>query len=351
MDVEHLRRIYDEYRRAAEQLEALRPQIDAADRLAAAQPRLDAAILHAARINAEHWRFAAEQLEALQPQLDAAILHAAQLDAEHLHALQAQFDEADRLAAQFDDEYLRFATERLDAVLASFDEHRQIAEQLGVFSQRVLVAEQAARARSQRLVKQKLEKEVSERLSSLGWYVSPHMPYATLEPLMHSMNEDPEGAVAKIAVYFGSQLDAIEQELVKLRPKRKKLLQDAFEAHRDRKYNLSIPVFLSQADGIWWDQYSQNLFNKRGRDSGHEKLRSSPKSYLFSGFLYPLSITTPLWMSEGERDEPFNELNRHQVLHGKSVDYGTEENSLKAISLLNYLCFVLNENSETEGEA
>ena len=251
MGVEHLRRIYDEYRRAAEQLEALRPQIDAADRLAAAQPRLDAAILHAARINAEHWRFAAEQLEALQPQLDAAILHAARID----------------------------------------DELRQIAEQLGVFSQRVLVAEQAARAHSQQLVKQKLEKEVSEKLSSLGWYVSPHMPYATLEPLMHSVNEDPEGAVAKIAVYFGSQLDAIEQELVKLRPKRKKLLQDAFEAHRDRKYNLSIPVFLSQADGIWWDQYSQNLFNKRGRDSVHEKLRSSPKSYLFSGFLYPLSIT------------------------------------------------------------
>ena len=133
MGVEHLRRIYDEYRRAAEQLEALRPQIDAADRLAAAQPRLDAAILHAARINAEHWRFAAEQLEALQPQLDAAILHAARID----------------------------------------DEHRQIAEQLGDFSQRVLVAEQAARAHSQQLEQ---EKEVSEKLSSLGWYVSRTCP-------------------------------------------------------------------------------------------------------------------------------------------------------------------------------
>ena len=30
-------------------------------------------------------------------------------------------------------------------------------------------------------------------------------------------------------------------------------------------------------------------------------------------------------------------------LHGESVDYGTEENSLKAISLLNYLHWILSQ--------
>jgi hypothetical protein len=31
------------------------------------------------------------------------------------------------------------------------------------------------------------------------------------------------------------------------------------------------------------------------------------------------------------------ELNRHLVLHGESVDYGTQMNSLKAISLLSFI--------------
>ena len=63
-----------------------------------------------------------------------------------------------------------------------------------------------------------------------------------------------------------------------------------------------------------------------------------------ANYLHPLEITLPLWMSEGDRAKgggPFAKLNRHQVLHGESVDYGTEENSLKAISLLNYLHWIL----------
>ena len=43
------------------------------------------------------------------------------------------------------------------------------------------------------------------------------------------------------------------------------------------------------------------------------------------------------------------ELNRHQVLHGEVVDYGTEENSLKAISLLNYCATVLPEPADDNG--
>ena len=44
----------------------------------------------------------------------------------------------------------------------------------------------------------------------------------------------------------------------------------------------------------------------------------------------------------------FHEVYRHQVMHGESVDYDTEENSLKAVSLLSWLAVVL--NYEPEGE-
>jgi len=62
-------------------------------------------------------------------------------------------------------------------------------------------------------------------------------------------------------------------------------------------------------------------------------------------FLRPISLELPINASEKARERiaaergwpAWNELNRHQVLHGESVDYGTRLNSLKAISLLNYL--------------
>lgn len=46
----------------------------------------------------------------------------------------------------------------------------------------------------------------------------------------------------------------------------------------------------------------------------------------------------------------FDGLNRHQVLHRESVDYGTEINSLKAISLLNYVFQVLRKDEEGDSE-
>ena len=57
--------------------------------------------------------------------------------------------------------------------------------------------------------------------------------------------------------------------------------------------------------------------------------------------LSPLAQTLPIGASEHERPEDFNELNRHMVLHGESLDYGTKINSLKAISLINYVAHVL----------
>jgi len=69
------------------------------------------------------------------------------------------------------------------------------------------------------------------------------------------------------------------------------------------------------------------------------------------GMLKRERIWLPISASQNERDDKFNELNRHQVLHGESTSYDSEINSLKAISLINYLAQVLmkpedNENRE-----
>jgi len=60
-----------------------------------------------------------------------------------------------------------------------------------------------------------------------------------------------------------------------------------------------------------------------------------------AALLEPLAQTLPIGASQNERHDGFSELNRHMVLHGESLDYGTEKNSLKAISLINYVSIVL----------
>ena len=57
--------------------------------------------------------------------------------------------------------------------------------------------------------------------------------------------------------------------------------------------------------------------------------------------LSPLTETLPINASEYERQEDFEGLNRHIIMHGESLDYGTEVNGLKAISLINYISQVL----------
>ena len=49
----------------------------------------------------------------------------------------------------------------------------------------------------------------------------------------------------------------------------------------------------------------------------------------------------PLALSSKDRSPEFSELNRHQVLHGEVTEYGTEENSLKAVAFLNFCALVL----------
>ena len=67
---------------------------------------------------------------------------------------------------------------------------------------------------------------------------------------------------------------------------------------------------------------------------------------LMATLLSPLAQTLPIGESELERGKGFSGLNRHIILHGDSLDYGNKINSLKAISLINYVAHVLMTDDE-----
>ena len=188
----------------------------------------------------------------------------------------------------------------------------------------------------------KQHRECLKKLSDSGWFLSPDTPIEQLRTLADSLGANASFAKSAIRSYFRGRIDSIERELVEAYPRRSQILHDAFGAHRTGKYTLSVPVFLSQADGIWRDQFRKNFFERNKRKNTLQDCKNDPQLQYVSTMLILLELkekgmNNPLWANETERDSSFDALNRHQVLHGESVDYATEQNSLKAISLL--VCF------------
>jgi uncharacterized protein Yka (UPF0111/DUF47 family) len=244
------------------------------------------------------------------------------------------------------------AQEKWRNVVASFEISRYTLTNLGP------VAEQAEKfrkslegiispafeelQRSFRELPQKTQ-EALMLLGTHGWYLDLEMPIPSLWKLKRALEEGSVQDVEEALVqYFEERLDKIEASIVGRFPNREKVIRAAFSAHRRCEYELSIPVFLSQTDGICKEVVNEHFFIK------HDK---KPRTAIYveqiaadtyrAALLSPLAHSLPIGASERERGPGFTELNRHMVLHGESLDYGTKTNSLKAISLINYVAHVL----------
>ncbi len=193
-----------------------------------------------------------------------------------------------------------------------------------------------------------------EELAKQGWYLHPQFPVSvgTLESTTQTIRKQPELTQNTLRDFFRGRLDDIESDLVKSYPNRELILRDAFQAHREGKYTPSVPVFLAQADGITHDVVRKHIF----QESTRKDLRRSlpPSEYGFAEAILNLLVLRklPLW-KPGQGTSPEDHLNRHRVLHGTSVDYGNEINSLKAVSFLAWVPWAMSfigkaENGKTD---
>jgi hypothetical protein len=176
-----------------------------------------------------------------------------------------------------------------------------------------------------------------------GWYFDLGMTFPQLWHLQEALsNGNVNEAEEALIEYFERESEEIEQSVAEIFPKRSHLIRAAFGAHRRQEYELSIPVFLTQADGMCKDTINQYLFLKKDKKP---QTAVYVEQIVTDGFraslLSPLGQTLPISASERERPVGNTALNRHAVLHGESLDYGTKANSLKAISLINYLAQIL----------
>jgi hypothetical protein len=191
-------------------------------------------------------------------------------------------------------------------------------------------------------------------LSDRGWYITYRFPvnlFIHLDSLRQAGNHaEVDAAMSELA---RQNLGDVESALRRRFPDRERLFADAFEAHRLGKYTLSIPVFLSQADGVGCEVLGipRHFFKAKNRSAA---LQQKLKAFVVFGvpfvvngvekeMLDPLESESSLTAATEERDdrqstEPwFCPLNRHGVLHGVDTDYASEANSLRCVLLLQYL--------------
>jgi len=198
-----------------------------------------------------------------------------------------------------------------------------------------------------RLYKNRIRKYLANR----GWYVAGSLCGNEYPALAKAIKENRHSEVEEfLQSHVRSRVQEIQRESSERWPDRARIMNDAFEVHLERKYTLSIPVFLAQADGICYEILEAFLFTDR---SGKvvQKVKELQREYppttpLAGSFLGLLLEASGLREDTGKRDEfqkagiSVSPLNRHGVLHEIDSDYGTKSNSLRSISLLSFLAEV-----------
>lgn len=202
----------------------------------------------------------------------------------------------------------------------------------------------------------KAMREAVLALGREGWFISPDMPLSEpTEAAALVFEGNLAEAEDKLAGYFEDRLDDIEATLVAALPGRAKIISSAFKAHREGRFELSIPVLLAQTDGVCVDIAEGAFFMSEKRRKKKGDRRPETAAYvegfesdaLWSALLSPLGQALPINFTAAERGKDFKGLNRHLVMHGESNDYGTRVNGLKCISLLSYATWVLRDSKNS----
>ncbi|MGP1680647.1 MAG: hypothetical protein ACTS6J_26280 [Burkholderiales bacterium] len=178
-----------------------------------------------------------------------------------------------------------------------------------------------------------------------GWYVQPRMTPRQHREICRALAETRTAEVeAALVNYFEAELEEIEKTLCRNTPNRARLLRSAFAAHRRKDFAASIPLMLAQADGICRDYTGGHLFADR------KTLQAWVKAGKPSMLMYFAALVevTPIIASEKVRASNPVAFNRHAIMHGESIDYDSEANGARAVSLLVYIDWVLGEITRSE---
>lgn len=144
--------------------------------------------------------------------------------------------------------------------------------------------------------------------------------------------------------YFNNKVEDIDQIVKDRFPERHKIISKALFCHKNMDYELSIPIIIGQVDGIFRDITGKDMFSSR--DNRAEKVfekfkKRNTNNKMLSAALTPLKEYRMLTLSFNKVKDYPHIVSRNSILHGYDINYASETNGLKTISLLNYVVRVV----------
>lgn len=186
-----------------------------------------------------------------------------------------------------------------------------------------------------------LPEEISPAIRSLvnlGWFPSGEMGLSEIHAFRALCDSGDKSAVAAAMIEWLHEERKQIQERASIRfPNRSKILASAFNAHTTGQYELSVPIFMAQVEGMCVEVVGTKFFSmKKGVPATRAATDRFCQMALSEALLLPLREPNGFTASDADRNQWPDTPNRHEVLHGIVTDYGTRENSYKTISLLEY---------------
>ncbi len=206
---------------------------------------------------------------------------------------------------------------------------------------------------------EKVDKYVLCNLPMYGWYMHFDFTVSTSVLCKH-LQEENETEINDILIrYYIAIFDEYIEKLSERHENRKALFQQIKDAYYQKMYFLVIPTVLSQVDGICNDIFHKVFFIKDTRENS--EYRYLPKVFpLLLEILENFGLASqfenqdsPIFAHESRLTNKVNILNRNRVIHGEDFNYGTQQNTLKAFSLLvciSELCSMAEDSEDIDDE-
>lgn len=191
----------------------------------------------------------------------------------------------------------------------------------------------------------------SLEINKKGWYLSPNVFDEISIPEFTESNKEKNAIILeKKIIDMADNLipDALDRCLENF-PNRENILNEIYKAYTAKLYSAVVLICYSQADGICYEILNQNLY-KIDKNKNQLKIANELEqidSYGLSGLFDQLgNVRNELTMNSFDtyfEDEEITKttFNRHKVIHGNSIHYGTRENAIRAVYMLDYISSVI----------
>lgn len=181
-----------------------------------------------------------------------------------------------------------------------------------------------------------------------GWFIDLESELNFPSKITHYIQGNKADVANELLVdYYKANVGEIFESLINRHHKRREILKNIKKSIDEDNHILAISAILTQVDGICFDFTKKKFFIKEKKNKRYKwlpevisELEKSAGNFL-ELYLSPLQNQTPIMAREEDIGKFTCKLNRYEILHGISTDYGTEINGLKVISLIKYVSDLL----------